>query len=224
MQQHLLIDADDTLWENNIYFEQAIETFVDFLNHSTLTASEVRVVLDGIERTMGYGSASFARSLQETYTRLVEREVSDEDLSRVRNFALQIAEHPIQLIKNVPETLAYLAPRHELILLTKGQQEEQQLKIDSSGLGDYFQHILIVPEKDVETYQRLVHELELDLQQAWMIGNSPRSDINPALQAGLNAVFIPHEHTWGLERQDIHHTGEGKLLSLNTFSELRNYF
>ncbi len=224
MQQHLLIDADDTLWENNIYFERAIETFVDFLNHSTLTYAQVRVVLDEVERTMGYGSASFARSLEETYTRLAEREASDEDLARVRRFALQITEHPMQLIKDVPETLEYLASRHELILLTKGEQEEQQLKIDNSGLGDYFQHILIVLEKDVETYQRLVHELELDPQQAWMIGNSPRSDINPALQAGLNAVFIPHEHTWGLERQDIHHVGEEKLLSLNTFSELRNHF
>jgi putative hydrolase of the HAD superfamily len=142
----------------------------------------------------------------------------------VRNFALQIAEHPMQLIKDVPETLAYLAPRHELILLTKGDQEEQQLKIDSSGLQDYFRHVLIVPEKDVQTYLRLVSELELDPGQAWMIGNSPRSDINPALQAGLNAVFIPHEHTWGLEKQDVQHMGEGKLLSLNTFAELRNHF
>ncbi len=224
MRLHLLIDADDTLWENNIYFERATETFVDFLNHSTLKPSQVRAVIDEIERTMGYGSASFARSLQETYVRLAEREVSDEDITRVRRFALQIAEHPIEIIKGVPETLAYLASRHELILLTKGQQEEQQLKIDSSGLGDYFQHVLIVPEKDTETYQRLVDELELDLQQAWMIGNSPRSDINPALQAGLNAVFVPHEHTWGLERQEIRHVGEGKLLTLDTFSELCNYF
>lgn len=224
MQRHLLIDADDTLWENNIYFERATETFVDFLNHSTLKPSQVRAVIDEVERTMGYGSASFAHSLQETYLRLAEREVNDEDILRVRRFALQIAEHPIQIIKGVPETLAYLAPRHELILLTKGQQEEQQVKIDGSGLRDYFQHILIVPEKDVETYQRLVHELELDPQRAWMIGNSPRSDINPALRAGLNAVFIPHEHTWDMERQEIRQPERSKLLTLNTFSELRNYF
>ena len=80
MRQHLLIDADDTLWENNIYFEQAIHAFITFLNHSRLTHEEVRVVLDDIERHMGYGSVNFTKSLVETYRRLVEGELRDEDV------------------------------------------------------------------------------------------------------------------------------------------------
>src|SRR5690348_9759554 len=79
-RQHLLIDADDTLWENNIYFEQAIHTFLDFLNHSSLQASEVRAILNEVERDMGYGSANFTKSLLETYRRVAERPVTDEDL------------------------------------------------------------------------------------------------------------------------------------------------
>src|SRR5258708_8257735 len=86
MQQHLLIDGDDTLWENNIYFERAIEAFIDFLDHSSLKPNEVRAVINEIELTQGYGSASFARRLQETYSHLAERKVTDAHLNRIRAF------------------------------------------------------------------------------------------------------------------------------------------
>ncbi len=224
MQQHLLIDGDDTLWENNIYFERAIEAFIDFLAHSSLQAQEVRAVLDEIEMTMGYGSTNFAKSLQETYRQLAERDVREEDLERVRSFGEQIMHHPLQVMEGVAETLAYLSPRHHLILLTKGNQDEQRLKIDNSGLDVYFEHTIIVAEKDIATYNQLIHELELDVPQTWMVGNSPRSDINPARNVGLNAVFIPHPHTWHLEKQEIVADGPSKILQLARFAELREHF
>ncbi len=224
MQQHLLIDGDDTLWENNIYFERAIEAFIDFLAHSSLKPPEVRAVLDEIEMTMGYGSKNFAKSLQETYRQLAERAVREEDLERVRSFGEQIMHHPMQVMEGVEETLAYLSPRHRLILLTKGNQDEQRIKIDNSGLAVYFEHTIVVAEKDAATYNQLIHELELDVPNTWMVGNSPRSDINPARNVGLNAVFIPHPHTWHLENQDIVTDGPGKLLQLGSFAELRNHF
>jgi len=224
MRQHLLIDADDTLWENNIYFERAIEEFIDFLNHSSLTPQEVRIVLDEIELTQGYGSASFTRSLRECYIRLAEREVWPGDLERVTYFGEQIIHHPMQVMDGVQETLEYLSPRHDLILLTKGHEEEQKIKIENSGLKIYFGHTIIAEEKDVDMYNRLVTDFDFDLEKTWMIGNSPRSDINPAIQAGLNAVFIPHPHTWGLEKQDIRHNGNGRLLTLSTFAELLDHF
>ncbi len=224
MQQHLLIDGDDTLWENNIYFERAIEEFMNFLDHSALKKEEVRAVVDEIEMTMGYGSKNFARSLQETYRQLAERDVRDEDLERVGRFGEQIIHHPMQVMEGVQETLAYLSPRHRLILLTKGNQDEQRLKIDNSGLDIYFEHTIIVAEKDSATYNRLVQELELDVPQTWMVGNSPRSDINPARKVGLNTVFIPHPHTWTLEKEEIVEEGTGKFLRLERFSELREHF
>ncbi|HTI15166.1 MAG TPA: HAD family hydrolase [Dictyobacter sp.] len=224
MQQHLLIDADDTLWENNIYFEYAIKAFIDFLNHSTLTHDEIRAIINEAERTMGYGTTSFARSLQHTYHRLAEHEVRNEDLLRIKGFASQITQHPIQLLTEVKETLAYLTSRHDLILVTKGNQDEQRLKIDNSGLGTYFRDTLIVEEKDTETYQQIITTLELDPGKSWMIGNSPRSDINPALAAGLRAVFIPHPHTWQLEVESLSNSHDEHLLILSSFAELRNHF
>lgn len=223
-QQTLLIDADDTLWENNIYFEQAVHEFIRFLDHSSLQPGEVRAVLHEVERDMGYGSLNFTRSLVETYHRLAEHDFTDDDLIQVRAFGTAIARHPLELMSGVEETLSYLAPRHQLILLTKGDEEEQKLKVENSGLAVYFTSILIVAEKDLTTYQQLLREIELDPGHTWMIGNSPRSDINPALAAGLNAVFIPHPHTWQLEIQDLQHSGSGQLLQLSRFVELREYF
>jgi len=224
MHYHLLIDADDTLWENNIYFEQAIHAFIGFLDHSSLTPAEVRAVLDEVEKLMGYGSANFTRSLIETYRRLAEKDLQDEDIQQIRQFGEQIRSHPLQLLDGVKETLDYLSPRHDLILLTKGDIEEQKLKVERSGIEECFKQVIIVQEKDVATYHRVVRELQLDPKGTWMIGNSPRSDINPALAAGLNAVYIPHPHTWHLEHEEVQNTGEGHLLTLSVFADLCTYF
>jgi putative hydrolase of the HAD superfamily len=226
-RQHLLIDADDTLWENNIYFEDAFDEFVDFLGHSSMSAAEVRVVLDEIEianiKIHGYGAANFARNLAQCYERLAEREIRRDDLAKAMSFAERILECPMQLIEGVVPTLEYLAARHELTLFTKGHPEEQKLKIDRSGLGAYFSHTAIVREKDADAYASLARERELDARRTWMVGNSPKSDINPALEAGMNAVYIPHPRTWRLEHEKIQEVGE-RLLVLENFAGLRQYF
>jgi putative hydrolase of the HAD superfamily len=223
----LIIDADDTLWENNIYFERAFEEFVDFLGHSSLTPQEVRDVLDEIEATNarlhGYGSLNFGRNLRECYTHLAEHEVREDDLRIVMGFAERILECPMEVIQGVPETLEYLARRHDLTLFTKGHPEEQKLKIHRSGLGPWFGHTAIVREKDAAAYRRLVDERGMRPELTWMIGNSPKSDINPAIEAGLNAVFVPHAHTWVLEKQEIR-PGAGRLLVLEHFSDLEKHF
>jgi len=227
VRQFLIIDADDTLWENNIYFERAFEEFVAFLDHSSLTPREVRDVLDEIEtanaRIHGYGSLKFGRNLRQTYERLAERDLREEDLKIVMGFAERILECPMEVIEGVPETLQYLAERHDLTLFTKGHPEEQKLKIDRSGLGVFFGHTAIAGEKDAGAYRELVGARGMDPERTWMIGNSPKSDINPALAAGLSAVFVPHANTWVLEKEDIR-PGNGRLLVLDRFTDLRRHF
>src|ERR1700726_203392 len=158
----LLIDADDTLWENNIYFESAFDTFVEFLDHSALTPAEVRDVLNEIElansRIHGYGSKNFGRNLQQAYQHLAEREIRAGDLAHIMSLAERILEQPVELIAGVEETLAGLASRHDLTLFTKGHPEEQRLKVDRSGLARYFAHTAIVMEKDAEAYRKIVEE------------------------------------------------------------------
>jgi putative hydrolase of the HAD superfamily len=226
-RQNLIVDADDTLWENNIYFESAFDDFCDFLAHSTLSPVEVRAVLDEIEtvnsKAHGYGTVNFARNLTECYHKLVEREVRAEDLPRIMSFTEQILQHPIEIIPGVEETLEYLSRRHSLTLFTKGDPEEQKLKLDRSGLGIYFGHTAIVKEKNARSYAALIHERALDAAHTWMIGNSPKSDVNPALEAGIHAVFVPHERTWVLEKEELRE-GPGRLLKIARFEELREYF
>jgi len=226
-KQFLIIDADDTLWENNIYFERAFEEFVDFLAHSSLSPQEVRTVLDDIEaanaKIHGYGSHCFGRNLTEVYRHLVERDVRDEDIQKVMSFAGRSLDCPMEVIEGVPATLEYLANRHDLTLFTKGNPEEQKLKIDRSGLAPYFSHTAIVKEKDASAYRNLVDERGMHPERTWMIGNSPKSDVNPALDAGLNAVFVPHAHTWILEKQEIV-PGKGRLVTVEAFGELVKLF
>ena len=227
MRLHLIIDADDTLWENNIYFERAFEEFVEFLGHSSMSPHEIRDVLDEIEaanaKIHGYGSLNFGRNLKQCYQHLAERQVREDDLKTVIGFAERILECPMEVIAGVPETLEYLSLRHELTLFTKGHPDEQKLKVGRSGLGIFFQHTAIVREKDTKAYRDLVAERKLDPDRTWMIGNSPKSDVNPALAAGLNAVFVPHAHTWVLEKEEIR-KGNGRLLVVERFEDLRQHF
>jgi putative hydrolase of the HAD superfamily len=227
-RQFLIVDADDTLWENNIYFERAFDEFFDFLDHSTLSPAAVRAVVDEIEavnaKVHGYGSANFGRNMQQAYRHLAERQIDDTQLQNVMSIAERIMQQPIELIEGVEGTLEYLSSRHDLTLFTKGHPEEQKLKIDRSGLGVYFGHTAIVKEKDAGAYRALARDRGMDPARAWMIGNSPRSDINPALAAGLGAVFIPHANTWILENEEIRAGASDRFLALETFSDLRNHF
>jgi putative hydrolase of the HAD superfamily len=225
--QHLIIDADDTLWENNIYFEEAFDKFCEYLNHSSLQPGEIRAILDEIEinnsRVHGYGAVNFGRNLSQCFLRLAERAVEEHDLHRVSAFAHEILSREVQLLEGVEETLAFLAEKHELTLFTKGDPAEQNRKIDISGLRALFAHCEVVREKNAPAYHELVQSHGFDASRTWMVGNSPKSDINPALEAGLGAVFVPHERTWSLEREQIRNS-DGRLFVVNRFSDLLQLF
>ena len=149
--------------------------------------------------------------------------MAPDDVTRIMSFTEQILHHPIEIIAGVEETLEYLSRRHSLTLFTKGDPEEQKLKLDRSGLAIYFGHTAIVKEKDAPSYSALIRERSLDPAHTWMIGNSPKSDVNPALEVGIHAVFVPHERTWGLELAELRE-GPGRLLKVDRFEELKEYF
>jgi putative hydrolase of the HAD superfamily len=227
--QTLLIDADDTLWENNIYFERAIARFISFLNHHEFSPNQVREVLNDVERecilTHGYGLHSFAHALGQTFERLSPVPVTPELHAQVRSFAATIENHAIEFLPEVPETLGYLRGRHRLILVTKGALAEQTGKVERSGIREYFRDVEIVAEKNAASYARIVEQFNLDASSTWMVGNSPKSDINPALSAGLHAVFVPHGDTWILEHEEINSAPPNqKLLIVGRFAELREHF
>lgn len=223
----LVFDADDTLWENNVLFERVIDAYLDWLAHPTLDRAATRAVLDEVERANvtvhGYGSASFLRSLGDAFERLNHRPATAAEAGRIEDLAAALVNHEVELVPGVAETLAELGTRHDLLLLTKGDQAEQQRKIDASNLAHHFRSTHIVAEKHVAAYEELVVEQGLVPATTWMIGNSPRSDILPARAAGLGAVLIPNRYTWVLEHDELDPDDHG-VLHLRRFPELVEHF
>jgi putative hydrolase of the HAD superfamily len=227
--QTLLIDADDTLWENNIYFERAITAFISYLDHRVHTAAEVRGHLNAVEHATvaarGYGLESFRHSLIVCFEQLTDVPLTTEKQQRIHSFAQSIADQEIELLPGVTETLAELAGRHRMMLVTKGDPVEQMDKFHRSGLAKFFSGVEVLPEKHEDAYRSLATHHGCEAATTWMIGNSPRSDINPALAAGLHAIFIPHDFTWVLEHETVSYPPVGQtLLELANFAELAAHF
>ncbi len=226
-RQTLIFDADDTLWENNVYFQRVINDYLDWVEHPTLESAEIREILDDIERanivSNGYGTRAFLMNLAECFETLNHRPSTDAERLEIDRMAGELLQHKAELFPGVADTLAELGTRHDLKLMTKGDEQEQQRKIDASGLGDLFSSIHIVPEKDPDRYAEIVAAQGLSAGSTWMIGNSPRSDILPARAIGLRAVYIPNNDTWVLERAELdpHDTG---VLTLGSFGELLRHF
>jgi putative hydrolase of the HAD superfamily len=229
MKPTLIVDADDTLWENNIYYEQSIAAFVELMATLGFEREETERAVDEVERErtpqVGYAPEEFARSLVIAYQRLCERHgqpVEDNISSKVLEIGQEVVEYPIVLLEGVEETLAQLSERFRLLLLTKGDRQAQESKLARSGLERFFDGVHIVPEKNVEVFQDLLARYRLEPEQTWMVGNSPRSDINPAVEAGIGAIYVPHPNTWTLEIETV---AESETVTvLNCFAELNCFF
>ena len=225
--QILIFDADDTLWENNVIFERVIDDFVAWLAHPSLEHGEIRRILAEIEEANivahGYGSKVFLRSLTDCFQHLMDRPIGPADEEQMQRFRDAFSGGRVELIPEVAAVLDELAGRHELYLMTKGVPDEQQRKIDASGLAGHFRAIDIVPAKDPRTYRELVERRGLAPGRTWMIGNSPRSDIIAAREAGLRAVFIPNANTWAHEHAELD-PADADILQLETFADLRRHY
>lgn len=222
-RQTLLIDADDTLWENNIYFEQAIAQFIEHAAPSRLSAEEIRQRFDDEERKTrgahGYGVRAFAMALQRTWQAVILEGDVAPSLADIERLALAILDLEIEILPGVVATLEKLAADHDLYLVTKGNLAEQQAKIDRSGIANRFVAAIVVDDKTIDTYREIVREHRLDAATSWMIGNSIRSDINPAIRAGLRAIFVPHPDTWHMEHEELDDP-DGACVTVERFDQI----
>jgi putative hydrolase of the HAD superfamily len=222
MRKCLLFDADDTLWENNIHFERAIREFLELLQPVAPDPRAVKALLCEVEREFipqgGYGSRNFIRALRETFRRLYSQSDGAAYLRAIGEIGDRLLNHPIELLPGVAATLQELQSGHRLILFTKGDAQEQSGKLERSGLRALFERIEIAGEKDASAYRRLIDRHSLCEDSTFMVGNSPRSDVLPALAAGLWAIFVPHAHTWELEDHPL--PIHPRLLQARSFAAL----
>ncbi|MBS1860618.1 MAG: HAD family hydrolase [Actinobacteria bacterium] len=226
-RQHLIFDADDTLWRSGHKFGAASAEFCELLSRPGLSVERVQEVLDQVAKltydTHGTTTRNYLRGAEITY-RLLAEEVTPDGIARVEALSAHLSWAEPELIDGVFQTLRQLRDRHDLLLLTRGDDEEQQAKIDASGLISHFRATIVVPDKDARVYTDVVYRYGLDPELTWMIGNSTRYDIAPALEAGLRAVHIPEENPWGPEQGRFPEPEDGMLLRLSTFPDLLHHF
>jgi putative hydrolase of the HAD superfamily len=225
----LFIDADDTLWENNIFYLRCSEQFADYMVTLGCAREGVQPMLDICERetipTYGYSPQGYITALGMACERLLRAIGSTphpEEVARARACGDGILQPPMLLIADVEATLAALYPTNRLILVTKGEGAHQKGKLARSGLGCFFDAVYVLQEKYAAAYQQIVAERCLDPRTTWMVGNSPKSDINPAVEAGLGAIYVPHDHTWTAEVQEL--AQPERVVILERFAELATFF
>ena len=229
MKPTLIVDADDTLWENNIFYEECFAAFAELMAEQGFEPEEAHRLADAVEREriplVGYAPEEFARSLVIAYRRLCQRygrAYEDGVADAVWEIGQQVVAYPILLLEGVEETLARLSGHCRLLLLTKGDQDVQEGKLARSGLGHFFESVHVVYEKDATVIRDLVDRYGLRTDRTWMVGNSPRSDVNPALEAGIGAIYVPHPNTWTMEHQEI--LDPERVVTLARFAELAALF
>lgn len=198
-------DADDTLWENMQFYRMTEGQFAKLLDDYADHDHIEKTLLDTERRNIklyGYGIKGFALSMIETALDVTNDRVGAEVIRRIIELAHDMYSHPIRPLPKVEETLERLAEHYHMIVITKGDLFDQERKLAQSGLGEYFDGIEIVSEKGRYTYESIFSQHADGAQNAVMIGNSVKSDILPALEAGSWAIHVPHHTTWAMEHAD----------------------
>jgi putative hydrolase of the HAD superfamily len=198
-------DADDTLWQNEQFFQLTQDRFAELLADFADTDHLMERLLEAERRNLGhygFGIKGFVLSMIETALEVTDHKVPGEVIAELLAAGQDMLRHPIHLLPHVGETVAALAETHELVLITKGDLLDQERKLAQSGLGDYFHAVEIVSDKTPETYIRAFAAAPHGPRGAMMVGNSLKSDVLPALAAGAFAVHVPHDLTWALEHAE----------------------
>jgi len=226
-QRVVFIDADDTLWENNRWFTRVIEEWVAFVVDLGADGEAALFILHEEEDrnipVHGYGARPFVHSLRTAFTRVLG-EPTDATRTAFEGFVqraeLMIREHPIDLLPGVYDGVTAMADAGlRLVLLTKGQQDEQTAKFARSTLTHLFESVRVVNEKDVATYRAAAHAVGASPENCWMVGNSPRSDINPAREIGMRTVHVPHAAPWHRELAPLVNVGPATIV-VATFADV----
>lgn len=228
--KQIIFDADDTLWANNIYYVEATNEFIKLTAEIGFDPRQVQSDFDRLEKQvvqkLGYGSKNFVYILEQLlkqYQTLNGKQINQQKFEAIIN---RFSDHPRSkpaIFDNVVSVLQDLKFHYDLYILTKGEQEEQKNKIINAGMHQLVKSFFIVSEKNDQVYRYLLRENHWQAEETCMVGNSPKSDINPALRCGMYAVYIPYSDTWKLDIEPIedykHH-----FIQIKEFADLRTIF
>jgi putative hydrolase of the HAD superfamily len=216
----ICLDADDTLWHHGSFYMDAKQRFGELLAPYIDADSLAHEHAETERRNIGlygYGAKSFTLSIIETGLRVGGDRIDARTIRSLLEVGRSMVEHPIELLEGVEPTIAQLSDIGRLVLVTKGDLFLQEAKLASSGLGDAFSGVEIVSDKTVDTYRRIFRRYGVEPDHAVMAGNSVRSDVLPALEAGAYAALVPYDVVWAHEAADapFDHPRFRELSSLN---------
>ncbi|MBC7946850.1 MAG: HAD family hydrolase [Chitinophagaceae bacterium] len=206
----IAFDADDTLWINEPYFQEAEKKFCslleDYLPHHSISQELFKTEIQNLQ-LYGYGVKGFMLSMVETAIRVSLHTVSPVIIEKAISYGKELLDRPIELLKGVEDVLHELKDKYRLVIATKGDLLDQERKLKKSGLSHYFHHIEIMSDKQEGDYRKLLRHLDIQPSQFLMLGNSLKSDILPVLAIGGHAIHIPYHITWSHEtiEQKVEH-------------------
>ena len=198
-------DADDTLWQNEQFYSLTLGRFLDLLKEHADADRLAERLLETQERTLklyGFGIKGFTLSMIETAIAVTEGKVRAATVEKILEAGREMLEHPVETLPGAREAVEALVGRYRLVLVTKGDLFDQERKIAQSGLGELFEAVEIVSDKNRSTYERVFGRHGDGPDKSMMIGNSLKSDVLPAIEAGSWGVYVPHDLTWAYEHAE----------------------
>ena len=221
----IAFDADDTLWINEPYFQEAEKQFCtlleNYLPQHSVSQELYKTEMKNLH-LYGYGVKGFVLCMIETASRISNRTASLDLIDKIIAIGQELLQKPIELLQGVSETLQQLKGKYRLIVATKGDLLDQERKLKKSGLESYFHHIEIMSDKQVSDYQKLLKHLDCKPENFLMLGNSIKSDILPVLELGGYGGHIPYHTTW-IHEQHQHHLKHDHFLELKSIASIVNY-
>lgn len=218
----IAFDADDTLWANESYFQEAERQFCmlleNYLPQHTVSQELFATEMKNLH-LYGYGIKGFMLCMIETANRISENTVPIEIINQIIALGHELLLKPIELLPGVTETLTQLKGNYRLVVATKGDLLDQERKLKNSGLEDYFHHIEIMSDKKEKDYRKLLKHLDCTPDHFMMLGNSLKSDILPVLELGGFGVHIPYHVTWTHEQHEVNLEHE-RFIALQQVDEI----
>ncbi len=199
----IAFDADDTLWDNENYFQEIEKKFCqlmeEYLPQHSVARELLRIEIQNLP-LYGYGIKAFMLSMIETAISISNKTINVSVIEKIIEYGQELLQKPIQKLEGVDEVLESLKGRYRLVVATKGDLLDQERKLKKSGIEHYFHHTEIMSEKGEADFRKLIKHLDIKPENFLMIGNSLKSDILPVLNIGGHAFHIPYHVTWGHEK------------------------
>ena len=220
----IAFDADDTLWHNEPYFDEAQERFCALFQDYASSQEILGLILNHQVKNLplyGFGIKAFTLSMIETALQLTNHTISGKGIEQIISIGKDLLQKPVELLPNVVEVLKALQGKYKLVVATKGDLKDQHRKLHDSGIGHYFHHIEVLSDKTELDYTKMLSRLEIKAADFLMIGNSLKSDVLPILNIGGYGIHVPYHTTWEYEKIDFEIEHEN-FLAITDIKEVLN--